>query len=127
MNTASHPSTRRKGGRPARQRHAHSATGKTATKSTRDATQRWSQRVTESSDSLDLEPGVFAFKSPEAIAQSLKASALRSRRRKGTPFQSAMSMLNFYINRAGRNLPKSQLETLEKAKDKLREAFGRKP
>lgn len=70
---------------------------------------------------------MFAFKSPEAIAQSLKASALRSRRRKGTPFQSAMSMLNFYINRAGRNLPKSQLETLEKAKDKLREAFGRKP
>ncbi|HKT99375.1 MAG TPA: DUF3175 domain-containing protein [Paraburkholderia sp.] len=127
MNTASHPAARRKSGRPPRQRHAHTAAGKAAAKSTNDPAQRWSRHVTESSDALDLEPGVFAFRSPEAIAQSLKESALHSRRRKGTPFQSAMSMLNFYINRAGRNLPKAQLETLEKAKEKLREAFGRKP
>jgi hypothetical protein len=76
---------------------------------------------------MDIEAGVFRSYSAEAIAQSLKASALRSRRRKGTPFQSAMSMLNFYINRAGKNLPRSRRDTLVKAKGKLREAFGRKP
>lgn len=76
---------------------------------------------------LDIEPDIFKSDDPEAVAASLKRSAERSRRRKGTLFQSAMSMLNFYVNRAGRNLPKSRRATLERAKRKLREAFGRKP
>lgn len=76
---------------------------------------------------LDIEPDIFKSDDPEAVAASLKRSAERSRRRKGTPFQSAMSMLNFYVNRAGRNLPKSRRATLGRAKRKLREAFGRKP
>lgn len=88
---------------------------------------RWSQDVTEHSNALDLEPNLFASDSPDEIAASLKRSALSSRRRKGTAFQSAMSMLNFYINRAGRNLPEERRATLERAKGKLREAFGRPP
>lgn len=76
---------------------------------------------------MDLDAGIFGQDDPAAIARSLKASSERSRRRKGTPYQSAMSMLNFYINRAGRKLPKSRRATLERAKGKLREAFGRKP
>ncbi len=84
---------------------------------------KWSQEVTEHSDALDLEEGVFTRDSPREIALSLKRSAERSRRRKGTPLQSAMGMLNFYINRAGKDLPKERRETLEKAKDELREAF----
>lgn len=79
----------------------------------------------EKSDALDLEKGIFRSGSADEIAQSLKRSSLASKRRKGTPFQSAMSMLNFYINRAGKNLPKTQRTTLERAKKKLREAFGR--
>jgi hypothetical protein len=86
---------------------------------------RWAQRVTESSNALDLEPGVFALKSPRRIALSLKRSALRSRRRKSDPFRSAMSMLNFYINRAGRNLPLTDRARLEKAKRELRKVFSR--
>lgn len=85
---------------------------------------RWSQRVTESSNALDLEPGVFT-QSPRRIALSLKRSALRSRRRKSNPFQSAMSMLNFYINRAGRNLSSTDRARLEKAKRELRKAFAK--
>ena len=85
----------------------------------------WSNRVTRESDALDLEEGVFTRKTPRAIALSLKRSAEASTRRKGTPYQSAMSMLNFYINRAGRNLPEERREVLEKAKDELRKAFGR--
>ncbi|QGZ64912.1 DUF3175 domain-containing protein [Paraburkholderia acidisoli] len=127
MSTA-HPSTRRKGGRPARQRHAHASTTKRATAAApRGGKPRWSQHVTETSDAMDLKSGVFTSGSAEEIARSLKASAQRSKRRKGTPYQSAMSMLNFYINRAGRNLPKAQRNTLARAKGKLREAFGRKP
>jgi len=86
---------------------------------------RWSAKVTETSDALDLEPKVFEAASPKQIAASLKRSAEHSHRRKGTPFQSAMSMLTFYINRAGKNLPASRKRTLEKAKDELREQFGR--
>lgn len=82
-------------------------------------------QVSEHSDALDLEPGIFKRTDPTEIAASLKRSAEHSRQRKGTAFQSAMSMLNFYINRAGRNLPKTQLDTLQRAKGKLREAFGR--
>jgi hypothetical protein len=82
--------------------------------------------VTRGSDALDLEAGVFAARDPARIARSLKRSALRSWRRKGTPFQSAMSMLNFYINRAGRNLPAYRRAILERAKDELRRLFGRR-
>ena len=86
---------------------------------------RWSQRVTESSDALDLEPGVFTWKDPRRIARSLKRSAEQSERRKADPFRSAMSMLTFYVNRAGRQLPAAQRARLEAAKDELRELFGR--
>jgi phosphoenolpyruvate carboxylase len=86
---------------------------------------RWSARVTKHSDALDLERDVFKSKDPHKIALSLKRSAERSTRRKGTPYQSAMSMLNFYINRAGTNLPKTRKRTLERAKDELRDVFGR--
>jgi len=87
---------------------------------------RWSQRVTDTSDALDLEPGVFTKRSPRAIAQSLKRSAEHSRRRKSDAYRSAMSMLTFYVNRAGRTLSKTQKAKLEKAKHELRELFGRK-
>ena len=86
---------------------------------------RWSARVTKHSNALDLEPEVFRSRSPRKIAISLKQSAEHSKRRRATPYQSAMSMLNFYINRAGKNLPKSRKRTLERAKDELRDVFGR--
>jgi hypothetical protein len=79
------------------------------------------------SDALDLEPGVFMQRSPRQIAESLKRSAERSRRRRSTPFRSAMSMLTFYINRGGRNLSRTRRQTLERAKDELRKLFGRAP
>jgi hypothetical protein len=81
--------------------------------------------VTRNSDALDLEKSVFAKEKPRDVALSLKRSAERSKRRKGTPFQSAMSMLTFYINRAGKNLPKRRLSVLDRAKTELRKAFGR--
>jgi len=81
--------------------------------------------VTETSNALDLEPKVFRLKSPRSVAVSLKRSAERSRRRKGTPFQSAMSMLNFYINRAGKNLPAERKRVLTDAKTELRRLFGK--
>jgi len=83
----------------------------------------WSKQVTERSDALDLEEGVFTWKEPKKIAESLKKSALRSKRRKAKPFQSAMSMLNFYINRAGSNLKGEQKKILEQAKIELRKIF----
>lgn len=86
---------------------------------------KWSQKVTEKSDALDLDEGVFTRDDPQAIARSLKRSAERSKRRKSSAFRSAMSMLNFYINRAGRHLGASQRKTLERAKGALRQAFGR--
>ncbi len=86
---------------------------------------KWSQDVTEHSDALDLDEGVFTLDDPKEIAKSLKRSAEHSKRRKGTPLQSAMGMLTFYINRAGDNLTKAQREKLEKAKDELRSLFGR--
>jgi hypothetical protein len=89
------------------------------------AGKRWSQRVTKESDALDLEGGVFTRASPRAIALSLKRSALRSRRRKADPYRSALSMLTFYMNRAGRNLPATRQRTLEKAKRELKAAFAR--
>lgn len=86
---------------------------------------RWSQQVTETSNALDLEPGVFALSDPREIALSLKRSAEASTRRKADPFRSAMSMLNFYINRAGTQLDPTQRRQLERAKDELRALFGR--
>ncbi len=91
------------------------------------ASGNWSQRVTDSSDALDLEQGVFAQDDPKAIARSLKASAEQSGRRKADPYRSAMSMLTFYINRAGSQLPGSRRRILEQAKDELRALFGRPP
>lgn len=88
-------------------------------------TKKWSQDVTDHSDALDLKEGVFKQKNPTKIAASLKRSAEHSQRRKTTPFQSAMSMLTFYINRAGGQLPKSQKTVLEKAKGELRKSFGK--
>ncbi len=87
---------------------------------------RWSQRVTETSNALDLDRGVFTRGNPRSIARSLKRSADRSKRRKADPFRSAMSMLNFYINRAGKKLPQNQRARLEAAKNQLR-ALYRKP
>jgi hypothetical protein len=86
---------------------------------------KWSRRVMETSDALDLESGVFQSKDPKKIARSLKRSAEKSKRRKGTPFQSAMSMLNFYINRAGKQLTAKEKQPLEKAKRELRVLFGK--
>jgi len=88
-------------------------------------TKRWSARVTKHSNALDLEADVFKSKDPHKIALSLKRSAEHSKRRKAKPYQSAMSMLNFYINRAGKNLPQKQKRVLEKSKDELRDVFGR--
>ncbi|HEX5230108.1 MAG TPA: DUF3175 domain-containing protein [Bryobacteraceae bacterium] len=84
---------------------------------------RWSKHVTETSNALDLDSGVFSWSDPKRIARSLKRSAEHSHRRKSSPRQSAMSMLNFYINRAGDNLPQKQKRVLERAKDELRALF----
>lgn len=89
------------------------------------ATSRWSQRVTEESDALTLERGVFTKRTPRAIAASLKRSADRSHRRKSDPYRSAMSMLTFYINRAGKGLSAPRKKTLERAKDALRDLYGK--
>ena len=86
---------------------------------------RWSARVTRESDALDLRKGVFAQRDPKKIARSLKRSGERSKRRKADPYRSALSMLTFYINRAGRNLPASRKKILQRAKGELRSAFGR--
>jgi hypothetical protein len=88
---------------------------------------RWSAEVLAKSDALDLTPTVFTWKDPRRIAQSLKRSAELSHRRKAGPYQSAMSMLNFYINRAGRNLPATRLRVLNRAKTELRRLFHREP
>lgn len=88
-------------------------------------TEKWSQEVTEESDALDLEDGLFKKDDPREIAKSLKRSAEQSERRKGTPLQSAMGMLTFYMNRAGDNLSDDRRKTLEQAKDELRALFDR--
>jgi Protein of unknown function (DUF3175) len=88
---------------------------------------RWSQRVTENSNALDLDPDVFKQKDPRAIARSLKRSAEQSHRRKSDPYRSAMSMLTFYMNRAGKNLGAMQRRILEQAKDELRALFHKQP
>src|SRR5574338_921647 len=105
----------------AKKKAAHEKTAKKRA----PAKKRWSQRVTRESNALDLERNVFTWKDPERIARSLKRSAEHSKRRKSAPYRSAMSMLVFYINRAGKDLPAGQKKTLERAKDALREEFGR--
>jgi hypothetical protein len=101
------------------------AKSKSGTKK-RQSNPRWSAEVTKHSNALDLEEGVFTKSDPREIALSLKRSAEESTRRKGTPFQSAMSMLTFEINRAGKGMSEERRATLEEAKDELRKAFGRK-
>jgi len=85
----------------------------------------WSGRVTRDSNALDLEPGVFTWSDPQRIAASLKRSAEQSSRRKADPYRSALSMLVFYLNRAGKALPATRRRTLERAKTELRRQFGR--
>jgi putative cell wall-binding protein len=101
-----------------KQRHNRSAKGRRPGKKL-----RWSAQVTKTSNALELEPSVFKLNNPRRIAQSLKRSAVASKRRKASPYQSAMSMLNFYINRAGKNLPQRQNNVLERAKKELRSLF----
>lgn len=86
---------------------------------------KWSQKVTETSNALDLEEGIFTLESPKEIARSLKYSAEHSKRRKADPFRSAMSMLTFYINRAGKCLPEKQRKILEATKNELRKLYGK--
>lgn len=97
----------------------HTATHKSAT------SKRWSGRVTKHSNALDLKQRVFTLHDPKKIAASLKRSAERSTRRKTSPYRSALSMLTFYINRAGKTLPKTQRERLERAKGELKRQFHR--
>ena len=91
----------------------------------RTSARKWSQEVTEHSDALDLQQGVFKLKDPKRIAESLKNSAEHSDRRKSDPYRSAMSMLTFYINRAGEGLPQAQKKRLEKVKDELRALYDK--
>jgi hypothetical protein len=115
----------KRGAGPARKssvrRRKPGSSRRTATASRR----RWSQEVTEHSDALTLEGGVFTSKDPRRIAASLKRSAERSNRRKSDPFRSALSMLTFYINRAGKNLPPARKKILMQAKEELRKQFGK--
>jgi hypothetical protein len=88
---------------------------------------KWSAEVMQKSDAMDLQPGVFTLRTPAAIARSLKRSSEASHRRKSSPFRSAMSMLNFEINRGGKNLSRERLRVLGQAKQELRKLFGRPP
>jgi hypothetical protein len=91
----------------------------------RKSARRWSARVTRNSNALDLKRGVFSLKDPKQIARSLKRSAEQSARKKSSSYRSALSMLTFYINRAGKNLPATRRETLQQAKEELRRQFKR--
>jgi len=91
----------------------------------KDGDGRWSQDVTEHSDALDLADGVFTWKDPKRIARSLRDSAEASGRRKSSPYRSAMSMLTFYVNRAGKDLDAKQRDVLEQAKDELRALYDK--
>jgi hypothetical protein len=116
----------RKARAPARKTHRKTARAKTRHgKSHGKSTRQWSAQVTRTSDALDLEHGVFSLKDPRRIAASLKRSAEQSSRKKANSYRSALSMLAFYINRAGRNLSAGRRNTLERAKDALRRQFKR--
>jgi len=114
---------RKTAGRTTRRRTATKKSSSSKKPSTKS--KRWSQRVTKESDALDLKRGVFTLTDPKKIAASLKRSAERSSRRKTGAYRSALSMLTFYINRAGKTLPKTQRDRLERAKAELRHQFGR--
>jgi len=117
---------KKKKGATARKRTSRkTASKRSATKKKAAPKKKWSHRVMQTSDALDLESGVFKSKDPKKIARSLKRSAEKSKRRKGTPFQSAMSMLNFYINRAGKHLTAKEKKPLEETKDELRKLYGK--
>ena len=109
---------------PGRKRTSAKAARRTATRK-RSSSKRWSQRVTEESDALDLKGGVFTLHNPKRIAASLKRSAERSKRRKAGAYRSALSMLTFYINRAGRTLSRTQRARLDRAKIELKRQFGK--
>jgi hypothetical protein len=123
--------TARKNTRKTTARKTSSARGKTAGKTSanktfrRSSSKRWSQRVTQESDALDLKHGVFTLADPKQIAASLKRSAERSSRRKAGAYRSALSTLTFYMNRAGKTLPKTQRDRLQRAKTELKHKFGR--
>jgi hypothetical protein len=119
--TVRRPTTSAKAG----QRKSARRKSRPAPMTRRSAGRYWSGRVTSESDALDLEGGVFKLKDPKRIAKSLKHSAEKSHRRKAEPYRSALSMLVFYINRAGKNLPAGRRRTLERAKVELRKQFGR--
>jgi hypothetical protein len=109
----------------ARKTTARRTTRKTTRSRANGSSKRWSAKVMQRSDALDLEPAVFRGKSARGIAQSLKRSAERSKRRKSGPYQSAMSMLTFYMNRGGKNLSALRKKVLTQAKQELRELFDR--
>jgi len=115
---------RRKQARP-RKTASRSKTASRKTSTRKASPKRWSQRVTKESDALDLKKGVFTLKDPRRIAASLKRSAENSSRRKTGAYRSALSMLTFYINRAGRTLPKMQRDRLQRAKTELKRQFHR--
>lgn len=115
--------TARKSAKAPKARTARKAPAKRKAKAA--SPERWSQRVTEHSDALDLKDSVFKLTDPKKIAASLKRSAERSSRRKTGAYRSALSMLTFYINRAGKTLPRTRRERLERAKDELKKAFGK--
>ena len=121
--TAARKAARKSTAKPALGSKTNSTRGKPAARKT--SVTRWSQRVTEHSDALDLRQGVFTLRDPKKIAASLKRSAERSSRRKTGAYRSALSMLTFYINRAGKTLSKAQRERLERAKAELKRAFGK--
>ena len=121
--TATRRPAARKNTGTATARKASSARRKSAAK--RKTPKRWSQRVTRESDALDLKQGVFKLTNPKKIAASLKRSAERSSRRKAGAYRSALSMLTFYINRAGKTLPKTQRDRLQRAKTELKHQFHR--
>jgi Protein of unknown function (DUF3175) len=106
-------------------RRSHRKTSRRKSVRRGSGSRRWSARVTRESDALDLKRGVFSQPDPKRIAASLKRSAERSHRRKADPYRSALSMLTFYINRAGKNLPASRRKVLQRAKGELRKQFGR--
>ena len=117
----------RKSAKPstAKKRHARRKSARKSARTSARGGRRWSKHVNETSDALDLQGGVFKLRDPKRIAASLKRSAERSKRRKANPYRSALSMLTFYINRAGKNLPAARRKVLNRAKDELKQQFHR--
>jgi Protein of unknown function (DUF3175) len=115
----------RKTGRKSGGRRRKASPARRTSAAPKASAKRWSQRVTRESDALNLHRGVFTLRDPKQIAASLKRSAERSSRRKAGAYRSALSMLTFYINRAGKTLPKTQRDRLQRAKAELKRQFGR--